>query len=380
MKKGEYGLFKLLNISCKKFMEKVLCIVGGMNAGGAETFLMKIFRAIDKKYFQMDFCVGNVEKGFYDDEIIKNGGKIIHVTKKSKNPIKSFFEIRKIVKKGKYHSVIRISQHSLSAIDLLAAKLGGAQKCVFRSSNSNSCGNLMNRFLHNIFIPLAIFIPNVKIAPSDKAAIHMFGKKQLEKGKVKILNNGLDVKSYKFNEEVRKNKRNELKLNDNDFLIGHVGRMTKQKNHKFLIDIFIEFLKKNNNAKLLLIGDGELKNDISIYIKDKHIENYVYFLGIRSDTNELYQAMDCFVFPSLYEGMPNTVIEAQTSGLKCIISNKITREVNLTNNVSFCDLSNIKDWVSKIEKSEKREQVYKQVFEKGYDISDVVNTFIEYIK
>ena len=361
-------------------MKKILCIVGGMNAGGAETFLMKIFRTIDRNAIQMDFCVGDLKKGFYDDEIIKNGGKIIHVTKKSVNPIKSFLDIKKVTKEGNYYGVIRISQHSLSALDLLAAKLGGANKCIFRSSNSNSCGNFLNRALHFLFRPLAIVIPNVKIAPSDKAAIHMFGINQLKNGKVNILNNGLQIENYKYNSIIRKSKRKELGLLDDDFVLGHIGRMTKQKNHKYLLDIFEKYLDINPKAKLMLIGEGELKSEIINYAKEKNIFDKILFLGVRTDTNKLYQTMDCFVFPSLFEGMPNTVIEAQTSGLKCIISNNITSDVDLTGNIIFCDLLNIDKWVSNIQFSEKRNDVYKKIADKGYDIRAVVDKFMDFIK
>lgn len=363
-----------------KYMKpRILCIVGNMNAGGAETFLMKMFRKLDKRKYQMDFCVSANNKGFYDDEIEKLGGKIIHITKKTKNPLKNFFDIKNAVKKGNYQSVMRISQHSMSALDLFAAKMGGAKKLIFRSSNSNSCGSFLNRIMHLIFKPLAIIIPNVKIAPSDKAAIHMFGEKQYKNGKVVILNNGLSIDEYKYNGEIRNRKRKELNIDDDELIIGHVGRMTQQKNHLFLIDVFEKYLKINDKCKLLLIGDGELKEKIIDNINKKGIQNKVILLGIRKDTNDLYQAMDCFVFPSLYEGMPNTVIEAQTSGLYCIVSNTITKEVDLTGNVKFINLNDDNIWVQSIMKSQKRNSSYLKVKQNGYDIEDVVNIFIKYV-
>ena len=360
-------------------MKRILCIVGGMNTGGAETFLMKIYRQLDKEKYQMDFCVGESKKCFYDDEIEIMGGKIIHITKKTKNPLKSFIDIKNVVKNGRYNNVIRISQHSMSSIDLLAAKFGGAKNLIFRSSNSNSCGSLLNRIVHVIFKPFAILIPNVKIAPSDVSAIHMFGKKMYKKNKVVILKNGLSINNFKFNEKIREAKRNELGLNDNDFVIGHVGRMTEQKNHAFLLDIFEQYLKINKNAKLILIGDGELRKQIEKRIYEKGLVNNVLILGVRLDTNELYQAMDCFVFPSFYEGMPNTVIEAQTSGLVCVISSSITKEVALTNNVTFCNLNEKKSWIDNIKLSTDRENTYKSIQRKGYDIAAVVETFLNYI-
>lgn len=341
-------------------MEKLLCLVGGMNTGGAETFLMKIYRTLPLDKYQMDFCVTTDKEGFYDSEIAQMGGKIIHITKKSKNPLKSFWEIKKVVKEGNYKNVIRISQHSLSALDLLAAKFGGANNLIFRSSNSNSCGNKVNSLIHVVSKPLAITIPNKKIAPSDVAAIHMFGKSCFKKDKVVLLNNGVPLDKFRYNEEIRNNLRKELNI-ENKFVIGHIGRFTEQKNHKVLIDIFNEYLKINKDTVLLLIGDGPLKENVAKYVEEKNISDKVIFLGLRNDTNKLYQCMDCFVFPSLYEGMPNTVIEAQTSGLNCVIADTITKDVILTDNVKMCSLSNTTDWIKEIKKSSNRENKYIQL-------------------
>ncbi len=357
-------------------MERLLCLVGGMNTGGAETFLMKIYRSLPLDKYQMDFCVTTDKKGFYDDEIIKMGGKIIHIPKKTKNPFSSFYNIVKVVKEGNYKNVIRISQHSLSAIDLLAARLGGANNLIFRSSNSNSCGNKFNSIMHIIFKPIASIIPNKKVAPSDVAAMHMFGKKNFEKGKITLLNNGLPLDNFKFNNDIRNQMREELKL-QNEFVIGHVGRFSEQKNHRFLIEIFVAYLEKNANAKLILIGEGPLRNEIEDFVERKKITDKVLFLGVREDVKKLYQCMDCFVFPSLYEGMPNTVIEAQTSGLNCIISDKITSDVKLNSKVHFCSLDSIDKWCELIQPSRDREEDYIVIKSKGYDIEDVSKKFID---
>jgi len=350
--------------------------VGGMNTGGAETFLMKIYRELPHDKYQMDFCVTNEKEGFYDKEIEKLGGKIIHITKKSKNIIKNFKEIEDIVKIGKYNNVIRISQHSLSALDLYAAKRGGARNLIFRSSNSNSCGSWLNRIMHKVFKVFAKKIPNVKIAPSDVAAIHMFGRKDYEQGKVKILNNGLPIQNFMYNSKKRDEIRKKLKIEDK-FVIGHIGRFTKQKNHQFLIDVFNDYLAINENSLLLLIGEGELKKSIERYIEKKKIKDKVLFLGLIGNAYEMYNAMDCFVFPSLFEGMPNTVIEAQTNGLNCIISDKITTNVKLTNKVEFLPLENSKTWAKEIRVSINREKDYSIIKEKGYDINDVTKEFVK---
>mgnify|MGYP001624405131 CR=1 FL=1 len=169
-------------------MEKrILCIVGSMNAGGAETFLMKIYRNLDRTKYQMDFCVSIDSPGVYDEEIYSLGGKIVHTSPKSKGFIKSFNSIKNIVKTNKYKYVMRVSQHSLSGLELLAAKLGGARVTIFRSSNTQTGGGKLNRILHSICLPLTMLVPEIKIAPSTEAAEFMFGKNCVKKGRANIV-------------------------------------------------------------------------------------------------------------------------------------------------------------------------------------------------
>lgn len=182
--------------------------------GGAETFLMKIYRNIDRDKYQFDFIVSIKEKGFYNDEIEMLGGKIYYVPPKSESFLKSFFSIKKIVEIHKYKYVIRINEHSLSTIDLIAAKLGGAKVLAMRSSNSNSAGGKMKRKLHKLFRFLPQTVPNVKIAPSTEAACYTFGKKQLDEGKVKILHNAIPYEEFVFNQEIRNKTRRLLNVED----------------------------------------------------------------------------------------------------------------------------------------------------------------------
>jgi glycosyltransferase involved in cell wall biosynthesis len=364
-------------------MKRLLCIVSAMNIGGAETFLMKIYRCIDKTQYQMDFCV-NSEVNFYSSEILKLGGKIHSIPTKSKHPIASFFAIKNIVKKNKYEYVIRVNEHSLSTIDLLAAKCGGATHLVMRTSNSSS-GNKFHMILHVMFRFMPMIIPNVKIAPSKSAAEYTFGKIAVKNSKVKILPNGLDICKYEFNEAWRNKHRRFFNIEEK-VVVGHVGRFSDQKNHQFLLDIFKEFKNQCPNSVLLLIGDGELKNQLKKRIKDLNLELDVIFAGIRADVNEIFSAMDIFVFPSLYEGMPNTVIEAQTSGLPCVISNSITNEAKVTELVKMFDLKlEAKDWaVFCYEnflryKEDDRKRYTKEMTYNGYGIQDCAFKFCEYV-
>lgn len=360
-------------------MKRLLCIVGKMDTGGAETFLMKIYRNIDRSKFQMDFCVSDSEPGIYDTEILSLGGKIFYTIPKTKAPIKSFFSLKKIVEDNNYKYVMRISQHSLSGLELLAAKLGGAKKLIFRSSNTNTCGGKLNQILHKLTLPLTIFIPNLKIAPSSEAAKFMFGE---SKKNIFIFPNALDTVKFLFDVEKRKKLRKELNL-ENKLVIGHIGRFNRQKNHKFLIEIFKEIKKIKKEAVLLLIGDGELKENIKNLIENYSLSDSILFLGIRRDIPELLSVMDGFLFPSFYEGMPNTVIEAQTSGLPCLISDTITREAKVINDlVEFkkleeSSLSWAKVMIDLIEKNKnfKRTTAIYILKRRGYEISEAAKSF-----
>ena len=360
-------------------MKRLLCIVGSMNAGGAETFLMKIYRELDKEKYQMDFCVAEQKKNFYEDEIKKMGGKMYRIVPKSKNPIKNFAQIKKIVQEGKYNHVLRISQNSLSSIDLLAARLGGAQKLALRSSNSNNCGGKLNLFFHYLFRPISNRIANIKVAPSIEAAQYMFGNKNLQNGKVVFIHNALNFDDYKLNKQKRNQLREELNI-DKNIVIGHVGRLNYQKNHKFLLNVFAKYHEIEPEAILICVGTGELKQELMEYTKKLQIVEFVKFLDARADVNELYSAMDLYVFPSLFEGMPNTVIEAQANGLDCIISSTITKEANITGCVKYLTLGNTEQWVEAIKNSDKTHKDYKECFvEKRYDIQSVVLDFIDFI-
>ncbi len=362
-------------------MQRFLCIVGGMNRGGAETFLMKLYRQLDRTQYQMDFCVASRTPGAYDEEIRQLGGRILYTTAKSRNPVSSFWNMYKIVKENKYHSILRISQHSLSSLELLAARLAGADKVIFRSSNTQSCGSCLNRFLHRVFVPLAYLIPSIRIAPSPEAAQFMFGTTK----DVHILHNGLDTQSFQFSADTRQRVRLELNAQDK-FVVGHIGRFNFQKNHTFLLQIFAEIKKQRANAELWLIGRGELEKQIKEQAERLDILDHVKFLGIRADIPALLSAMDVFVFPSLFEGMPNTVIEAQTNGLPCLIADTITPQARVTDLVRFMNLQNTPaHWAARVieiatnQTTENRPQAAQQMKAAGYDIATVTDQFVRLV-
>ena len=363
-------------------MKRLLCIVSGMNTGGAETFLMKLYRNINRKMYQMDFCVNIKEEGFYDREILQMGGKIYHIPSKSENLKEFKRQLTEIVQLEKYKYVLRITSNTMGFLDLKIAKRAGAKVCAARSSNSNDAEGIKAKVVHVLGRILYSRYVDVKIAPSDLAAIYTFGRAAYRKGRVHLLKNAIDLDVYKFSPKEREKIRTEFEISNDDFVCGHIGRFSKQKNHKFLIDIFAELCKKNEKAKLLLVGNGELECEVREQCEKKNVADKVIFAGIRSDIPAILSAMDVFVFPSFYEGMPNTVIEAQATELPCVVSDTITKEVKITEWVTFESIkASAGVWADIVFRQRRniKKETKKNIQMQGYDINKVVREFEQLI-
>lgn len=359
-------------------IKRVLCLISAMNAGGAETFLMKIYRNLDKSKYQMDFCVNVSEKGFYDNEIKKLGGKIYVIPSKSENLNKFKKGLSNIIESNHYEYVFRITSNAMGFLDLKIAKNCGVKRCIARSSNSSDGDGLKVKIAHKLGGLLYNRYVDVKIAPSDLAAKYTFGKKAYEKGKVTILHNAVDLNQYSYKIEERNRIREELGVDKDTLLVGHVGRFSKQKNHDYLIDIYKEISIEVPNSRLVLVGIGELQENVKNKVKELGLSEKVIFTGVRTDVASILSGLDVFVFPSLYEGMPNTVIEAQATGLPCIISDTITKEANITGLVRYESLDiSAGEWareaidcVNKV-----RRDTGNQFIQQEYDIDSVTRKF-----
>lgn len=362
-------------------MKRLLCIVTNMNTGGAETFLMKIYRQLDRTKYQMDFCICNQNHNFYEDEIRRLGGVIYHLPQKTKHPFKYLQQFWKLLRLHPYTYVLRLGSTIFEIPDLYLAWLSGAKVRVFRSCNASANYPSYMLFLHKLLRRVLMAVVNIKIAPSDLAAQFTFGMLK----NVCILPNGLNADFFKFSAENRKKIRQELNVQDK-FVVGHVGRFNFQKNHKFLLQIFAEIKKLRPDAVLWLVGKGELENQIKDQVIQLHQQDNVQFLGIRTDIPTLLSGMDLLIFPSLFEGMPNTVIEAQTNGLSCLIADTITRQAKQTNLVHFVKLaSTAKCWAEKaVEMANMSEIARRNLFASqmkiaGYEIKDVTKKFIQLV-
>lgn len=357
-------------------MKRVLVIMNTLSMGGAETFVMKVFRTLDKERVVFDFLINNKKNNFYEDEVAALGGKVFFGISKSKNPIKSFSFIKNTVNNQHYTTVFVVAVHPLGFLDLLAAKLGGANNIVVRSTTSKRGGLLSVLLAHccRVFIRL---LSDTMIAPSIEAGRWLFGNSAIKKGKVLLLKNGIDTGAFVFDKDKRQVLRESLHLSSKNILVGHIGRFSKVKNHKKILDTFSKLKEKEPNARLALVGDGEDKEWAIQYTESLGLSQFVFFLGLRTDIPDLLCAFDVMLFPSFYEGMPNTIIEAQAVDLPCVLSDTITKDVQVTGNVSFLSLNESDEaWAQKCLGVIKKQRVdrTKMISDSGYSIRNTVDT------
>lgn len=302
-------------------MKRILHIVGKMDRGGQETLIMNLYRNIDRKKYQFDFVVNTPDKGDYDDEILLLGGKIYHISSISKSLIKHCKDLFLVIKNNDYKIVHRHTSSSIVFIDFFISFFAGASNRICHSHNTrNSDG-----FIHSLCKPLLNISCNKKLACGHDAGIFLYGKNQ----KFLVIPNGIDTNKFMYDSECRRKQREKLGISDK-LVIGNIGRFNLQKNHERIIDIFNKFIMDGNkDAVLLLIGKGELEEEIKDKVKKLKLQKYVKFLGTRNDVNELLMAMDLLLFPSFFEGLPVVLVESQATGLPCVISDTITSEVKV---------------------------------------------------
>ena len=304
-------------------MVRILQIVTYMGRGGLETMLMNYYRHIDRNKVQFDFLVHRDFEADYDKEILSMGGKIYHISRLIPWSRAYYGELKKFFLEHPEYRIIHVHQDCLSSVALKCAKECNIPIRIAHSHSSSAVKNI------KYFIKLYYMkkIPNYAthlFACGKQAGDWMFlGKKY------KIVRNAIDIEQYQYSSDLAKTVRQELGMKD-DLIIGHVGNFTPAKNHSFLIEIFKEVLKRKPNSQLLLVGGGTGMQSIQELVQTTGIQDNVVFTGVRSDVNRLMQVMDVFVFPSIYEGLPVTMIEAQASGLPCVISNRVSDECIVT--------------------------------------------------
>lgn len=320
---------------------KIIQVGFSFQHGGIESFALSYDPYINDDNVQVDYInVFPQAKNIRLFQELDSKRKVIELPDYRKKPFAYIKKFYKLQKKNKY-DILHYNMNSASyLIPLIAAKIAGVPIRIAHAHNSSSDKGLLKEIVHNLnrrFIPL---FANFFFSCSDLAGKWFYSSKIIQSKRYFRINNAIEMQKFMFDQNIRDIKRNEIAVNKDTVIIGHIGRFEAQKNHRFLIEIFVEYLAKNSNSLLLLIGSGVMFKDIKDYVSHiDNLKNKVLFLGQISNVNEYLNAMDIFLLPSLYEGFPYVGIEAQVNGLPCIFSSTITSELKQTENVIFENLS-----------------------------------------
>ena len=364
----------------------------GFDKNGIAMLLYNFNQNLDNRKVIFDYVVPNkikIEDSYYKKSIENKKGKVyeLEISKTGVNKkILYFFKLIKFLKNNRYEIVhINESTAHMMLYYTIICKIVGIKKIILHSHSSgfDSGKREIKLIFHNIskFL-LPLFTKNY-LACSQTAAKWTFLKKYLDE--VKIINNGIDTEKFKFDSEKRKEIRKTLKIEKN-FVLGHIGRMSYQKNHEFLIDLFKEVVKNIPESKLLLIGTGPLESKLKEKVKKLKLDGNILFLGVRDNVADYLQAMDLFLLPSHFEGLGIVGVEAQATGLFSLFSNIIPKEIEITNLCEFISLKDRKGWLELIKlkkekyKDLKRESYFLEVRKNGYDIKECTEELIRAYK
>lgn len=353
----------------------VLHVFGKLNRGGAESRVMDLYRNMDCTKVQFDFMQHTTRVCDFQPEIEQLGGKVYHVP-----PFRFwnyFFYCKAWKEFIKKHPEIRIVHGHMTSTASIYLPIAH-KKGVFTIAHSRNAGvdkgikGKLTKFLRR----------NLKekcdrcFACSKLAGEAVFGKEAMEQGNVTIIPNAIDAARFTFDPEVRKQKREELHIQPQEFLIGEVGRFDPQKNQKYAVEILAECRKKNFSAKLILIGEGPLMENVRQQVEELRLQEYVIFTGLQKNVVPFYQAMDFFLLPSFYEGLPGVAVEAQASGLRGILSDAITTETAMTSLMEFRSVQEpARVWADRIMACGhyERQNMLKQMQETGFDVKNLAN-------
>lgn len=356
-------------------MIRVLHYIGGLGLGGAQSAVIEIYRNIDRTKIQFDFVIHDLNDNNYNDELNALGAKIFVCPKFNGKNLKQYYKWWDyFFKEHSEYKILHSHIRGSATICLKIAKSYGVKTIIHSHSTSNGVGvsALVKKVMQ---FPLR-YQADYFFACSIEAGKWLFGEKIVKSNNFFVVKNGIDMSRFYFNVEKRKEIRKQLGIDENTFVIGHVGRFIEAKNHEFLIELFAAINDKNKDTKLLLIGDGKLRKSIENKCIKMSLQDNVIFLGALANTEDYYNAMDVFCFPSLWEGLGIVAIEAQTSGLNCVVSNQVPNETDLGMDlITKISLnSGIPNWVSNIlkyKKHKKRKVDQEKIMKSEYNIINI---------
>ena len=343
-----------------------------MMGGGVEATVMNHYRHIDRSQVQFDFIVQTDSTMVPKDEIESLGGRVFYVPPYS-NPVKYVNACRKLFQQI-HPRIVHSHMNAVSVFTLMAAKQAGVPVRIAHSHSTSNPNEKAKTLVKNVLRPFSKVYPTHLAACGDYSARWLFGDQTVDQGKVKIIRNAIELDRFAFDEEARTRLRKEIEASDDIRVIGQVGRFSAQKNQLFSLDVLAELVKKNPRVLLVFLGIGDDMDKVKAKAHDLGLSDHVRFLGMRSDVNEWYSAFDVLLFPSLYEGLPLTAVEAQVSGLPLVVSDKVPKEADLIPSlVRRISLdAGIESWVSAFDAHESdasgRVSHVQEIAKRGYAI------------
>ena len=357
---------------------RILHVVQRMEAAGLQSFIMNIYRTIDRSQVQFDFLTHYKAHQFYDNEIEQLGGRIYRLSvREDKNPFKYLKELKKFFREHQEYAIVHGHMDSLGFFYLGAAKSSGINNRIAHAHTVITGGDLKKR-LRNLFNKGYKINATCLLACSEDAGRYMFGNSFF-----RVIHNPIDVQRFAYNEIVRNTVRVELGVQDK-IVIGHVGSFSYPKNHEFLLQIFRQITEIEDRAVLVLVGRGELETEVHNQAKKLGIEDRIFYLGVRADVERLYQAFDSFVFPSKFEGLGIVAIEAQAAGLPTVCSDSVPQFANVTDLFTTLPLSaSSRVWAETVMREiniNSRKGRSQELMDAGYDVNKVSAELIELYK
>ena len=334
-------------------MKKIKILYTGYssNMGGIERFLVNVCKNLDKNKFEIYMLGFDDKKLYFQEKLEQMGIRFLSITSRTKNYQQYVKDLKKIYCENNF-DIIHFNIMNFSCFEriTLAKKYSKARLILHSHSASIQKVYRKTRFLDKVGRFFTRNIEYEKLACGEEAGKWLFGEK-----KFLVLNNGIDVQAFQFNQNNRSELRNECNIKNEETVIGLIAKLEEQKNPRFLMDIFFEYQKLNSDSKLLLVGEGSLTKELEEKARILDIQDKVLFLGRRDDTEKIYSAMDIFVMPSWFEGFSIAIVEAQVNGLKCYTSTNVARESNVIGNVEFLSLDETpKYWAQKIFEADNR--------------------------
>lgn len=352
---------------------RVLHIVGVIDPGGISSFILNLYESVNRDKIQFDIVIHKRKENDYVEKIQQMGGRVYELPRLTRKPVQNLVRLYRLVKDNQYKVVIRHTANAMVTPQLLAARMGGAYTICHSHNETDP-----NRLLHWFGKLLMKAAANECFACSEKAGLWMYGKKDF-----RIIHNAIDIHKFAYRPDASRKIREEFGLGDRP-VYGHIANFLASKNHMYLLGIYKEISKLDDNARFFCLGEGSLRTEIEAEIKRLGLEDRVILTGMRTDAEDFMSCFDVFLFPSVFEGLPLTLIEAQAAGLKCLISDTITREVVMSE--GLLEYVSIEEqpavWAKKavrIRKGYDRSCPYESIAAAGYDVEALASWYEAYL-